>query len=75
MRLLSYGLAIALAFGLLTANAGAQDAPAPESMTGVKVGEKAPDFELTGADGETYALSDMVKEGTVALVFYRSANW
>ena len=75
MRLMSLALALGLAVGLMTADARAQDTWAPEEMTGVKVGEKAPDFKLTGADGKEYALSEMVKEGTVALVFYRSANW
>ncbi len=53
----------------------AQDDWAPEEMTGVKVGEKAPDFTLSNIDGTKVTLSELTKKGTVALVFYRSANW
>lgn len=48
---------------------------ADPAKTGVKVGEQAPDFTLTGADGQTYTLSEMIKNGPVALVFTRSADW
>ena len=37
--------------------------------------EEAPDFTLKNYDGTEVTLSEAVKEGTVALVFYRSANW
>jgi hypothetical protein len=42
---------------------------------GLKVGEKAPEFRLKGADGKEYALADLRAGGKVALVFYRSADW
>ena len=42
---------------------------------GLKVGEKAPEFRLKGADGKEYALADLRAAGKVALVFYRSADW
>ncbi len=70
--------AIAVAFvamGLATAGAFAQDEWAPEEMTGIKVGEKAPDFTLTNFDGTEHTLSDLVKKAPVALTFFRSANW
>jgi cytochrome oxidase Cu insertion factor (SCO1/SenC/PrrC family) len=49
--------------------------PPPEEKTGLKVGEKAPDFKLKDQDGEERLLTALLKEGNVALVFYRSAGW
>ncbi len=60
---------------LPAAFAPAQQAPLPEEKTGPKIGEKAPPFELEGADGQVHSLADLLKQGKVALVFYRSANW
>jgi len=37
----------------------------------VKVGQKAPDFELKNVDGKDVALSELLKKGTVVLGFYR----
>ncbi len=68
-------LAAFVAVGLFAAGTLAQDEWAPEEMTGIKVGEKAPDFTLTSIDGTKHTLSDLTKEGTVALMFFRSANW
>ena len=67
--------AITSAIALTATAAVAQREPAPEEMTGVKVGETAPDFTLTALDGKEYTLSEMVKDGPVAVVFYRSADW
>jgi len=39
-----------------------------------KVGERAPDFELPDAVGNTVRLSDLLEEGPVILVWYRG-NW
>jgi peroxiredoxin len=36
-----------------------------------QVGDKAPDFELTNASGETVQLSDVLKDGPVVLMWYR----
>ena len=52
-----------------SANALAADNP------GVKVGDKAPDFKLTDQTGTKRSLGDFLKNGPVALVFYRSASW
>ena len=49
--------------------------PAPEAMTGMKVGEKAPSFTLKDQDGKDRSLDELLKEGKVALVFTRSADW
>ncbi len=71
------GTLLVVLLGLVLATAGvpAQDEWAPDEMTGVGVGEKAPDFELKDQNGEEVGLSDLLKQGTVALVFFRSANW
>ena len=65
-----------VAFGLLV-GAGAVLAAEPpsEEKTGLKVGEKAPEFKLKDQAGEERTLSAMLKDGPVALVFYRSASW
>jgi cytochrome oxidase Cu insertion factor (SCO1/SenC/PrrC family) len=65
----------ALAVGLLVAaNARAADPP-PEEKTGLKIGEKAPAFKLKDQSGKERTLAEFVKDGKVALVFYRSASW
>ena len=48
---------------------------APPEHTGIKVGEKAPDFTLTDQAGKQRSLGEFLKNGPVALVFFRSANW
>ena len=48
---------------------------APEERTGPKVGEKAPAFTLKDQEGKERSLGEFLKEGKVALVFYRSADW
>lgn len=68
-------LAVLAAFAMVSTGALAQDKEASDEMTGIKIGEKAPDFTLTNVDGTEKKLSDLVKQGTVALVFFRSANW
>lgn len=55
---------LALAFALL-ATAPASAAP--------EVGEKAPDFQLQGSDGSTYALSQFVGKGGVVLAWFPKA--
>lgn len=39
----------------------------------VEVGAKAPDFELSGSDGRTYALSQFVGKGGVVLAWFPKA--
>ena len=48
---------------------------APDEMTGIQVGDKVPDFTLKDQNGVEQNLNDLLKEGTVALMFYRSAYW
>ena len=66
----------AITFGLFI-GAGVVSAaePAPEEKTGIKVGDKAPEFKLKDQAGKERALSEFLKDGPVALVFYRSASW
>lgn len=70
-------LAMLIAFVLFAVpvTSFAQGAPMPEESTGPKVGAKAPDFTLKDQNGADRALADFLKEGKVALVFYRSADW
>jgi cytochrome oxidase Cu insertion factor (SCO1/SenC/PrrC family) len=37
----------------------------------IKVGQKAPDFELKNVDGKKVVLSELLKKGPVVLGFYR----
>jgi cytochrome oxidase Cu insertion factor (SCO1/SenC/PrrC family) len=52
-----------------------QTPKAPEEMTGIKVSEKAPKFQLKDQNDKERSLDEFVKNGKVALVFYRSASW
>ena len=46
--------------------------PALAAAATPAVGEAAPDFELPSAAGETHALSSILEEGPVVVVFYRA---
>lgn len=37
----------------------------------VKVGDRAPDFSLTNADGQEFRLRELLSQGPVVLSFYR----
>jgi cytochrome oxidase Cu insertion factor (SCO1/SenC/PrrC family) len=67
-----HGIVLGLLVGL-TGAAGAD--PPPDEKTGLKVGEKAPEFTLKDQAGKDRALKEMLKDGPVALVFFRSAGW
>jgi len=43
-------------------------------MAGLKIGDKAPDFELTDKSGKTIKLSDLYKDKNVVLYFYPKDN-
>jgi cytochrome oxidase Cu insertion factor (SCO1/SenC/PrrC family) len=68
------GLAVSVGLCAALGVASAAD-PAPEEKTGLKVGEKAPAFTLKDQAGKERALKDLLQDGPVALVFYRSASW
>ena len=46
-----------------------------EEDPGLAVGKKAPKIELKDQSGEVVKVADLLKEGPVAVVFYRSADW
>jgi cytochrome oxidase Cu insertion factor (SCO1/SenC/PrrC family) len=63
---------------LLAAPAGraaTQEKLASEEQPGLKVGESAPKFTLKDQQGKERSLDEFLKQGKVALVFYRSADW
>ena len=65
-----------IVLGLLLGTGAVRAADPPqEEKTGLKVGEKAPDFKLKDQTGTEQSLTTMLKEGNVALVFHRSASW
>jgi hypothetical protein len=67
---------LALAIGLCAAIGMTRAADsAPGEKTGLKVGEKAPAFALKDQGGKERALKELLEDGPVALVFYRSASW
>jgi len=66
---------LAVAVGLCVALSAASADPPPEEKTGLKVGEKAPEFKLKDQSGKERELKEMLKDGPVALVFFRSASW
>jgi peroxiredoxin len=75
MRLSRLGLALAGGSLLLTfTTASAVESASPE-MTGVAVGQKAPEFSLKDQNDRQVALGSLLKKGPVALVFFRSAEW
>lgn len=41
----------------------------------LKVGDRAPAVSLTDHNGKVVTLEKLLKNGQVALVFYRSASW
>lgn len=65
-------LALLLTLTFCFASNAKEDA---DKLPGVKIGEKAPDFELMNQQGKKTKLSEILKEGPVAVVFHRSANW
>lgn len=48
-------------------------AQAPPPKTTLKVGDMAPDFELSGTDGKKYKLSDFRGKKNVVVAFFPAA--
>jgi len=66
----------AITLGLiLSAGVALAADPAQKEKTGLNVGEKAPEFMLKDQTGEERSLTALLKDGNVAIVFYRSASW
>jgi hypothetical protein len=55
----------------LTAAVSGQEA----GTVGLAVGSQAPEVKATDHTGQLRVLSELLREGPVALVFYRSADW
>jgi len=63
---------LALFIGLYTiSTVEAQDYAKVNELTGLKIGEKAPTFVATQANGETFKLEEALKSGPVVMIFYR----
>ena len=78
MRKFQYMFAFAatLAVCMLPTLGYAAGERAPDEMTGIKVGDKAPDFTLSDQNGKEHSLGSLLEQdGTTVLVFFRSANW
>jgi peroxiredoxin Q/BCP len=60
------------AFGIATVTMCAQTPQTPPADTGLKVGDRAPDFELKGSDGKTWRLRDL-KGKTVVVAWFPKA--
>lgn len=67
-------LAPLFAATLISLAAEAPRAAAPEK-TGLAIGQKAPAFTLKDQNDRDVALEALVRQGPVAVVFYRSADW
>ena len=61
--------------GVKPSKEAATTEPVMEGNTGVAVGQKAPSFQLKDQTGTERSLEEFLKQGKVALVFYRSADW
>lgn len=61
------GLCLAMSLGL-----GLNPLRAADNKE-LKVGDAAPDFELTGSDGKTYKLSDFKGKQAVVIAWYPKA--
>lgn len=46
-----------------------------QSPAGPEVGSEVDEFSLNDQHGTTHQLSSLIKEGPVALVVFRSADW
>lgn len=57
----------------LMAAGAAAFAQAPSAKTSLKVGDSAPDFELSATDGKKYSLADFKGKKSVVLAFFPAA--
>ena len=60
------------AFGIAAFAMTGQTPQTPPADSGLKVGDRAPNFELKGSDGKTWRLSDL-KGKTVVIAWFPKA--
>ena len=48
---------------------------AQDDHPGLAIGESAPDFTLKDQNNEPVHLAELLRKGSVAVVFHRSADW
>ena len=54
---------------------GLNAAEASQTSHGLKIGQKAPAWDLKDPLGQTHTLYQHLEKGPLALIFYRSADW
>ena len=60
---------------LVVAFSSASAQEVEKTPPGLEIGKPAPAFKLADQNGKEQSLSELLKRGNVALVFYRSADW
>ena len=76
IAVLGFALVFSLGCGFAAPTEQAKDEKKPaEEKTGPKVGDKAVEFKLKDQAGDEKELKALLKDGPVALVFFRSASW
>lgn len=72
----SFGvIGLVAVLGLVAMASSSEAQYADEALTGIKVGEKAPDFTLKDQNGNDQTLSKLLENGPMVLFFNRSASW
>jgi protein-disulfide isomerase len=71
VTLLSAGITVFAQMDTKPAAATMAKPTTPAMPTGLKVGDKAPDFVLKTADGKLFTLGEAIKSGPLVIVFYR----
>jgi cytochrome oxidase Cu insertion factor (SCO1/SenC/PrrC family) len=74
-------VAVCLATTVLFAQSEEADKSKPEATKdftegpGIEVGAELPEIKLKDQNGDEVSIRELAKSNTVALVFYRSADW
>lgn len=71
LKRLTVGLAAAAVVTVLTPQPAAADDTAAATPERIAVGQEAPEFSLTGSDGETYSSSSLRGEKNLLMIFFR----
>ncbi|RMF40226.1 MAG: hypothetical protein D6753_12115 [Planctomycetota bacterium] len=66
------GLSSILAYCAVAGVIGGVSARGAEPL---KVGDRAPDFSVTGIDGKQFSLSDKLKSGKHLVLIFSRAHW